>query len=65
MNNLDFLDALNLFSVFLGIANYQENLSQSVFQQEMQKQSEDLHTHLKEQDEKINIILERLQNENN
>ena len=64
MNNLDFLDALNLFSVFLGIANYQENLSQSVFQREMQKQSEDLHTHLQEQDKKINTILEMLKNEN-
>ena len=65
MNEFDFLDALNIFSVFLGIANYQENLSQSVFQKEMERQTDDLHAHLKDQDAKINKIMEMLQNENN
>lgn len=50
MFNQDFLDALSLVSFMVGIANYNENLSQS--------DKDDLMTSL---DNKTNSILERLE----
>lgn len=50
MYNQDFLDALSLVSFMVGIANYNENLSQS--------DKDDLMTSL---DNKTNAMLERLE----
>lgn len=50
MFNQDFLDALSLVSFMVGIANYNENLSQS--------DKDDLMTSL---DNKTNAMLERLE----
>ena len=50
MFNQDFLDALSLVSFMVGIANYNENLSQS--------DKDDLMTSL---DKKTNSMLERLE----
>lgn len=52
MFNDDFLDALAVVSFFVGIANYDENLSQS--------DKDDIMQAL---DEKITNILERLEND--
>ena len=51
-NNLDGLDIISLFGTFLGILNYQENLSQSDFQKATENQTIDIHEHLLLQDEK-------------
>lgn len=63
-----FLDAVSLISFLIGIMNLNENLSQSDKQdlvQELNKKAEELltgiHTHLEEQDKKLNKILELLE----
>lgn len=67
MFNDDFIDALAILSFVIGLANYQENLTQSDKQDlldEVNKATENaikqVHQHLKEQDKKIDLILERL-----
>ena len=59
-NQLGALDLLTIFSTVLGVANYEENLSQTAFQVATEEQTKDIHRHLQEQDEKINKILELL-----
>lgn len=63
--------AINLVSLILGILNLQENLTQNDKQDIMDnlnKKSDELlnqiHSHLKKQDEKIDLILELLTNQN-
>lgn len=67
MNNKEYdcLDIINLLGTILGILNYNENLSQSTFQKATRKQTEEIHRHLQEQDNKIDQILERLKNDKN
>ena len=62
-----FLDMVSLLSFLIGTANLQENLTQGDKQDLMEifsKKTDDLlkeiHQHLKEQDNKIDIILEEL-----
>ena len=62
-----FLDTLNLLSFFVGIMNLDENLTQgdkqdllATFSEKADSLLEEIHTHLNQQDEKINKILEEL-----
>lgn len=55
--NLGMMDALVIVSFMLGLANYEENLGQSQVQELVSQVVNDLHYHLKEQDEKLDRIL--------
>lgn len=55
--NLGMMDALAIVSFMLGLANYEENLGQSQVQELVSQVVNDLHYHLKEQDEKLDRIL--------
>ena len=67
---LTFLDTISILSFYIGL----ENLELNITQEDMDKQTkeldrslrevvDDIHRHLKEQDEKINYIIERLNND--
>ena len=63
-----FLDYLTLMSFFIGVINYDENLSQTDKQDLMEELSkkadqllQDIHTHLADQDVKINLIIKLLE----
>ena len=65
---LTFLDTISLISFLIGVMNLNENLSQSDKQdlvQELNKKAEQLlteiHTHLENQDKKLDRILELLE----
>lgn len=65
MNNgpneqLSVMDILGVVSFVLGLANYTENLSQTQFQDELNKAVTDIHRHLQIQDDKIDLILAAL-----
>lgn len=74
-SKINFLDMLNIMSFVIGLMNLNENLTQGDKQDIMKNLSEkadtilkEVHSHLEEQDEKINKILEILggkTNENN
>ena len=55
--NLGMMDALAIVSFMLGLANYEENLGQSQIQELVSQVVNDLHYHLKEQDERLDRIL--------
>jgi len=65
-----FLDTLSLISFFVGMSNLGENLSQSD-KQDLQKDLTDkmhiilkeIHSHLQQQDDKIDLILKELNND--
>lgn len=68
---LDFLDLLNILSFVIGILNYQENLTQSDKQELLHKVDEDtqtaiqeIHNHLQMQDDKIDKIINILEDRN-
>lgn len=68
MNNrpneqLSALDFLGVVSFMLGLANYSENLSQTQFQEELNKAVAEVHEHLQIQDDKIDLILAKLNSE--
>ena len=50
-----------MFSTFIGILNYDENLSQSYFNETLQEVIIDIHKHLEKQDYKMDKILEELE----
>lgn len=54
------LDYLTIVGFAIGVANYQENVGQSEMQDAITSAVSSIDTHLKEQDDKINKILERL-----
>lgn len=56
-----YMDVLSIASFIVGLANYGENLDQRSAQDMLKAQSEDIHAHLKMQDEKIDRILELLE----
>ena len=58
--NLGMMDALAIVSFMLGLANYEENLDQSQVQELVSQAVEDIHSHLKEQDRKLDQILNKL-----
>ena len=66
-NQLSFLDLINIASFCIGLMNLDENLTQGDKQDLMQKfndQTEtvlnEIHQHLKEQDQKIDLILAKI-----
>ena len=60
-NGLSLLDAISIVSFLIGLANYDENMSQSDVQEIIQNALNDIHGHLREQDEKIEHIIELLE----
>lgn len=59
-SNLGMMDALAIVSFMLGLANYEENLGQSQVQELVSQAVENIHSHLKEQDQKLDQILNKL-----
>ena len=64
---LDFLDTLNIMSFVIGLMNLDENMTQGDKQELMQELSNkaelllnEIHSHLEEQDKKIDKILTKL-----
>ena len=55
------LDALTFIGFMIGIMNYQENVGQTDVQSMIKCALSDVHSHLKEQDEKIDHIIELLE----
>lgn len=55
------LDAMAVLSFVIGLANYGENVDQSTLQETATNIITDIHRHLKQQDDKIDLILERLE----
>lgn len=71
-NQLSFLDILNVLSFYVGMMNLEQNLTQNDKQEledELNKKMnfllEEVHKHLKQQDEKIDTILTYLEGKNN
>lgn len=58
------MDSMAFISFLIGLANYGENLDQSKAQEMLNGVLEELHGHLREQDKKIDVILERLEGMN-
>ena len=54
-------DAMAITSFLLGMANYNENITQSTLQETAKNIISDIHNHLKEQDEKIDYIINMLE----
>lgn len=57
------LDALTLVSFMIQMANFNENLGQSDFQETIHNVVVEIHEHLEKQDRKIDMILKRLNKE--
>lgn len=60
MYNQNLLDSIALVSFILGLANYDENVSQSLVQELIDKALGDIHNHLEQQDIKMKAIEEKL-----
>ena len=60
MYNQNLLDTLALVSFVIGLANYDENVSQSQVQDLFEKALRDIHSHLQEQDIKLKAIDDKL-----
>ena len=54
-------DAMAMTSFLLGMANYNENVSQSQLQETAKSIINDIHNHLQQQDDKIDYIINLLQ----
>ena len=61
--NNGFYDAMAMTSFLLGMANYNENISQSQLQETAKSIIKDIHNHLQEQDDKIDYIISLLEKE--
>ena len=57
---LDFIDLLSIMSFAIAIMNFDENISQSDLADSADKLLNEIHSHLQEQDEKLDKILEVL-----
>lgn len=57
MDDFGIFEAMTIVSFFITIANYSENLDQSSAQDLINSAVNDIHKHLKDQDEKIDSIL--------
>ena len=55
------LDAMACIGFLIGVANYEENLSESDVQDMIKGALRDVHEHLEEQDNKIDHIIELLE----
>ena len=60
MYNQNLLDTLALVGFVIGLANYDENISQSQVQELFEKALSDIHSHLQEQDTKLKAIDDKL-----
>ena len=60
-NGIGLLDVISIVSFIIGLTNYEENMSQSDVQGIMKVALNDIHEHLREQDEKIDHIIELLE----
>ena len=60
MNNQNLLDALTLVGFVIGLANYDENVSQSQVQQLIDTALGDIHSHLQDQDLRLKSIENKL-----
>lgn len=60
--NSGFYDAMAVTSFLLGMANYNENVSQSQLQETAKSIIKDIHNHLQQQDDKIDYIINLLEN---
>ena len=60
MNNQNLLDALTLVGFVIGLANYDENVSQSQVQELIDKALGDIHSHLQDQDLRLQSIENKL-----
>ena len=60
MNNQNLLDALTLVGFVIGLANYDENVSQSQVQELIDKALGDIHSHLQDQDLRLKSIENKL-----
>lgn len=60
--NNGFYDAMAMTSFLLGMANYNENISQSQLQEIAENIIKDVHNHLQQQDDKIDYIINLLEN---
>ena len=67
-NQFTFLDTLNVLSFYVGMLNLEQNLTQNdkqeienTFTQQLNAVLVEIHNHLEQQDEKINMILKRLE----
>lgn len=58
---LTLLDALAVISFLIGVANYGENVDQSTMSKTVQAAVDDIHKHLAIQDEKIDLLLSKLE----
>lgn len=55
------MDVLNIAAFIMGLLNYEQNLDQTKAQKLIDGATADIHKHLKEQDEKINLILDKIE----
>ena len=62
-NQFDLLDLLGVLSFLIGVMNLDENLTQGDLQDKAQLILDEIHGHLQIQDDKIDEILRRLDNE--
>lgn len=69
---LTFLDTIAFISFVVGVLNFEENLTQSDKQELLEEFNDkaayllnEIHTHLEQQDEKLNQILNMLEGEHN
>lgn len=58
---ISLLDVMALISFFVGIANYDENVDQSSMNKTVKQAVDDIHKHLAIQDEKIDLLLSKLE----
>lgn len=67
-NELTLLDAITIVSFIIGLANYEENISQTDVQNVVKAAVDDIHVHLSKQDEiieKLSILLDKKAGESN
>ena len=59
-NKFDVLDALTVLGFIISYQNYEENIDQNTMQDAIQKAVSSVQEHLKNQDDKIDIIIKML-----
>lgn len=59
--DLTLLDALNVVSFMIGVANYSKNVDQEQMQELFSRSIKNLHQHLKSQDAKLDQIINMLE----
>lgn len=64
-SSFGFLDILTIMAFALQLQNQNKIFGISDVQEELQKVVKEIHSHLEEQDKKIDLILEVLNNESN